>query len=273
LARWTAADTNLPVRAFLLAIAYGCCAFFVLPTVIMQAMGGSWWVLGDRPTWALVLAGLGLVVLFMLGASAVQMFALHGGGTPIPLDPTRRLVRTGVYAYLTNPMQLSTALAWVIIGAVLGNCWIMLAAGMAVCFVLGMVRWHNRNDLAVRFPQGWQEYRTNVPEWLPRWRPWTLAAASLQYDLGVRWQRQLIACLGRLQARGLDFAATTGRLRYREPTEAQEFNGVAALAKALHHTNAAVALVGAGLLLIVVPASWCVRLTMSLANPRKGRRA
>jgi protein-S-isoprenylcysteine O-methyltransferase Ste14 len=273
LARMTAADTNLPVRAFLLAVAYGCGAFFVLPTVIMEAMGGTWSVLRDRPAWALTLAALGLAMLFTLGASAVQTFALHGDGTPIPLDPTKRLVRTGIYAYLANPMQLSTALAWAIIGAVLGNIWVMLAAGMAVCFVLGMVRWHNRNDLAVRFPQGWPEYQANVPNWCPRWRPWTPATATLQYDRRVRWQRHLVALLDWFPPDGVDIAATTGRLRYREPNEAREFVGIAAMAKAINHTNAVLALLGAALLLIVMPIAWCLHLATPVIKPRKRRRA
>ena len=36
-------------------------------------------------------------------------------------------------------MQLATASAWVVLGVALNNIWVTLAAGMAVCFVLGMV--------------------------------------------------------------------------------------------------------------------------------------
>ena len=170
LAHWTMKDVRLPSRALLLAIGYGCFAFIVTPSVIMHAMGGEWSALTQRPTGVLMLTGLAMLVPFVIGLSAVQMFALHGEGTPIPLDPTKRLVRTGLYAYVANPMQLSTALAWSILGAALGNVSVALAAVMAVCFVLGLVRWHQR-----RGPRRQVSGRlAGVPRaraGLPRWRP------------------------------------------------------------------------------------------------------
>jgi len=253
LARWTAEDVHLPRRAFLLALAYGPLAFLVMPSVIMHAMGGSWSVLPTRSPLILVPSALATLGAFVIGLSAVQVFALHGGGTPIPLDPTKRLVRTGLYAYVANPMQLSTALAWAALGAALGNLWVALAAAMAVCFVLGLVRWHHRQDLAVRFPEGWPAYRDHVPEWLPRWRPWMPAAAALRHDRDRPWQSALLLLLARLGARGLETEAAPGPLLYREPGEERAFTGLAAAAKALNHANFATALLGAALLLAVLP--------------------
>lgn len=253
LARWTEEDRHLPARAALLAVGHGVFAFLVIPTVIMQAMGGNWAVLADRPGWALAAAAAGLGVACVLGLSAVQLFALHGGGTPIPLDPTKRLVRSGIYAYLCNPMQVSTALGWLVLGAVLGNPWVALAAAMAVCFVLGLVRWHHRQDLERRFPLGWPEYRAHVPEWWPRWRPWIAATAGLRHDPSRRTHRWLFAMLARSDARGLATERAPGPLLYREADDGRDFRGAAALAKALNHGNFATAVVGAALLLAVLP--------------------
>ena len=253
LARWTAGGTHLPYRACLLAVAYGCFAFFTMPSIIMRAMGGGWEALQGRSAWALGVAGLAMALAFIMGLSAVQMFAVHGGGTPIPLDPTKRLVRTGLYAYLSNPMQLATALGWLVLGAALGNVWVALAAVMAVCFVLGLVRWHHRQDLEVRFPEGWPEYRAHVPEWLPRWRPWVRDHAALTFDAGSAWQRRAVFLLRQLAPAGLDVQAAPGPMTYQEPHETRRFSGVAAVAKALNHGNLASALIGAGLLLAVLP--------------------
>jgi protein-S-isoprenylcysteine O-methyltransferase Ste14 len=260
LARWTSDDTNLPLRAFLLAIGHGCVAFFVLPTVIMQAMGGDWSALTERPAWILAPAGLVMVLLCVIGLSAVQMFALHGGGTPIPLDPTKRLVRTGLYAYVSNSMQLCTASGWLVIGAVLANIWVACAAVMAVCFVLGMVRWHHRQDLEIRFPQGWPEYRAHVPEWWPRWRPWIPIASKLRYDPTRPFHRCLISGLAQLGAQGLDLRPEAGCLCYQEANETREFRGLAAMGKALNHGNLVTAILGSALLLIVLPAGYLARL-------------
>ncbi len=274
LARWTAEDRNLALRAALLAMGYGCFAFFAMPSIIMHAMGGNWGVLAARPAWVLGLAALGLAAACTMGLSAVQLFALHGGGTPIPLDPTKRLVRTGLYAFLSNPMQLATAFGWLVLGAALGNVWVMLAAGMAVCFVLGMVRWHHRQDLEVRFPEGWPEYRAHVTEWVPRWRPWVPHPARLAFDPSRRPHRVLLACLRWLDACGLELVPTPGPLRYREAGEARDFVAPAAVAKALNHGNFVSALVGAGILLLALPlasvAGWVRDL---IVRPRERRRA
>jgi len=251
LARWTAADIMLPGRAFLLAVGHGCTAYFLLPTMIMQAMGGAWSDLGGRPGWMLLLAGAAMLVISALGVSAVQLFAVHGEGTPIPLDPTRRLVRTGLYAYLRNPMQVATAAAWLVIGLALGNVWVALAAVMAVCFVVGLVRWHHRQDLERRFPIGWAAYQAAVPEWLPRWRPWLPEPARLAYD-PARHAR-LVAALRGLGAHGVEWRAEGHQLAYREPGESRVFTGWAALAKALNHINFAWAFIGAVLLLLALP--------------------
>jgi cytochrome P450/protein-S-isoprenylcysteine O-methyltransferase Ste14 len=250
LARWTGRDEHLPRRAFLLAIGFGGAAFFLVPTVIMQAMGGDWSALALRPGWALAAAGLGLAGIAVIGLSGVQMFVLYGEGTPIPLDPTRRLVREGVYAYVCNPMQLSTALAFAALGAVLGNVWVSLAAAMAVVFVLGMVRWHHRNDLAVRFPAGWPEYRAHVGEWLPRWRPWVAEPARLSFDPVSRRQRAAVGLLRLLAPTGLAIEARPGPLGY---ADRRGFEGPAAFAQALSHCNFIAALIGAAALLVLLP--------------------
>lgn len=119
------------------------------------------------------------MVTSLIGLAANQTLCLQGQGTPIPLDPTKRLVITGIYAYLSNPMQLSAELSWLVLGAFLQNMWIMAASIMAWTFVLGTVRWHHRNDLLKRFPFGWPDYKANLPEWVPRWHPWTMNCATL----------------------------------------------------------------------------------------------
>ncbi|MBM7069765.1 isoprenylcysteine carboxylmethyltransferase family protein [Actibacterium sp. 188UL27-1] len=170
LARWTAEDRHLGLRVALLAFGYGWLAFVLLPALVMRAMGGHW---ADLPTSVpvLLMAFAVLAPIQLIGLTWAQMFALRGNGMPIPLDQTDRLVRAGIYVYVCNPMQLCTAATWIVMGALLGNVWITAMAGMTWIFVQGMVRWHHRHDLMVRFPEGWPEYCANVGEWWPRWRP------------------------------------------------------------------------------------------------------
>jgi len=266
LAKWTARNENLALRATLLAVGYGCLAFAVLPSLIIHSLGGSW-SLGTRPPWLLAACAPCFVLCMVMGLSAVQFFVIEGQGTPIPLDPTQRLVRTGLFAYVTNPMQLCTALAWIVMGVALGNFWVASASIMAWVFVQGMVRWHHRNDLLIRFPEGWPEYRAHVPEWLPRWHPWVQERSQTAYDPASVAHRWIVAWLQRRQPSSLDFVATPGTqtLSYRENDMSPPFTGVAAVAKAFNRINFPFALMGATILLVVLPSRWII----SLAKTRK----
>jgi hypothetical protein len=61
------------------------------------------------------------------------------------------------------------------------------------------------------------------------------------------------ATLARRTPTGLDLIPRAGGLRYSQPDEELEFRGLAAVAKALNHTNFAFALVGAAMLLLILP--------------------
>lgn len=273
LARWTAQDRHLPLRAALLALGFGFLAFAVQPSLVMTAMGGNWH-LNQLPLWRLIIGLPLLAVCFVLGISAVQMFVVHGEGTPIPLDSTKRLVQTGVYAYLINPMQLSCALSWVVIGFIVGNLWVAFSALMAWVFVAGMVRWHHRHDLLVRFPEGWPIYRNNVLEWRPRWRPWIAAPASIQYDGNNKTHVKLVKFLQVNAAIGLNFSnKPQSKITYQEPNETRYFYGLSAVAKALNHINFFWCLVAASLLVCILPFDYLRNLSSNLkaehaATPR-----
>jgi protein-S-isoprenylcysteine O-methyltransferase Ste14 len=256
LAQWTATRRQLPLRVAILAIGFGCLAFVVLPSAIMQAMGGEW-ALFERSPWLLGVATLAMSICCILGLTAVQMFALYGNGTAIPLDPTERLVRVGIFAYVRNPMQLCSALMWILLGIVLQNIWVASAAAMAWVFVAGMVRWHHRYDLQLRFPEGWTEYTAHVPEWRPRWRPWFKHMATLTYDTSSASQSAFVQGIQRQGTSGLDIRPVPGALRYACPGEhVGQLDGGAAAAMAMHHTHFLGAMTGAAILLVVLPSAY-----------------
>jgi protein-S-isoprenylcysteine O-methyltransferase Ste14 len=172
LARWTARQERLAARATLQAGAFGGLVFFVLPAIAIEGSGSRWLDPFDRPAWQLSLIVQALVVPIVLGLTAVQEFASRGAGTPVPFDPPRRLVTTGVYAYIRNPMQLSGVVLLVSLGLVLHNLWICAAGVMAHLYSLGLAGWDEDDDLKRRFGGDWIAYRAGVRRWLPRLRPW-----------------------------------------------------------------------------------------------------
>lgn len=172
-ARWTLFDRNVRGRAILHAITATAIFLFLLPELIFALRPGSGWkALAGANAWA---RNLELQLVFVLGAvgvSAVQEFALRGDGTPIPYDPPKRLVASGLYRYVANPMQVSCAVVLAAWGGVLRNPWLALAGVMAFVYSFGLAKWDESEDMKSRFGEPWQEYRKNVRAWRFRWRPW-----------------------------------------------------------------------------------------------------
>jgi len=179
LAKWTPQDAHVTRRATLQALAFGGLTLGVLPTVILEQRGGSWSPLLTRSSWVTGILLQLLLLAALLGLAAVQEFAVRGGGTPVPFDPPKRLVMTGPYAYVRNPMQLSAALVMLGWGAILGSWWVAGAGLMAVVYGAGLAAGDERGDLDRRFGRTWRAYVRAVRSWVPRWTP---------VDLGSVWR-------------------------------------------------------------------------------------
>jgi hypothetical protein len=187
---------------------------------------------------------------------ALREFAVVGGGTPVPLDPPRRLVVTGPYAYVSNPMQVGGTLilgAW---GVLLDSLAVIAAAAMAAVFSLGIAAWNETRELTRRFGDDWLSYRHNVRPWIPRWRPHVSEPAEVYVgttcepcsEVGRFLARRKGTGLAILAAEDCDTALT--RITYRAAAVGSE-RGLAALGHSLEHSNLGWAMV-----------SWIVRLPL-----------
>ncbi len=265
LARWTVRGEHLPSRVSLIALAYSGITFWVLPNVILELTGGNWQPLFDRPLWLKVL-GLQAMALFAIpGLSAAQEFVARGEGTPIPFDPPKRIVKSGVYAYLANPMQLSTASTLIFWGFLLQSAWVSLAAVVAVIYSAGLAAWSENEDLNHRFGDRWMHYRKQVGSWWPSWKPWYVRSPVTQRPqarLYVAESCLPCASIGRWLRKqrpaGLTLIAAENyapgglnRITYDPGDGFAAENGVAALARALEHIHLGWAIV-----------SWSIRLPL-----------
>ena len=109
------------------------------------------------------------------GAALIECFvrfAWSGFGTPAPIAPPQRLVVTGLYRHVRNPMYV--AVVALVLGQALffGETRLLLygAAGWLVfhLFVLA----YEEPVLRRLFPDDYERYAAAVPRWLPRLRPW-----------------------------------------------------------------------------------------------------
>lgn len=250
LGRWTWDDRRLTGRVALHLTQFGMVIGFALPHAALVHSGGSWEALASLPRpWP----SMALQVLFVLGLpglAAVFEFAERGGGTPVPFDGPKRVVTSGPYAYVRNPMQVSTALCFAALGLALQSVAVLAIAGMAVVYGAGLAAWHEQSgDLDERLGPQWRAWHGAVRPWLPLWRPYVAGPAVLWVaeTCGPCWT------VGRwLAARspvGMEIRPAEShtralkRIRY-EAADGHAEDGVGALARALEHLHLGWAMVG-----------------------------
>jgi protein-S-isoprenylcysteine O-methyltransferase Ste14 len=110
----------------------------------------------------LILFGLTLMIL------TISSFIKIGKGTLAPWAPTKRLVITGFYAHVRNPMILG------VLFILLGESILFLSSNIfiwAVFFFLINNLYFSLFEepgLEKRFGEEYREYKRNVPRWIPR---------------------------------------------------------------------------------------------------------
>ncbi|WP_051049814.1 methyltransferase family protein [Nocardiopsis ganjiahuensis] len=217
--------------------------------------GGVWARAAASPE-ALTVGVQLLALLCLPGLAAAREFAAVGKGTPLPYDPPERLVTSGPYAYVRNPMQLTIVLLYLGLGALQPP--LLVGALAAFAYGAGFASWHEGGQLRAAFGAEWDTYRAGVRAWLPRWRPWAGRARGTLYvamDCGMcRGLGSWLAVRGPT-ALAMRPAADHPEVLYRLTYESEEgvrWSGVAALARALEHLALGWAMVGWALSLPVL---------------------
>ncbi len=156
----------------------GSALFFVIAPLVLAGFV-PWWVTHweFRPAFCgvdltrilggmLIIAGVpGVVDLF-------ARFALEGLGTPAPIAPPQKLVVTGLYRYVRNPIYISVVA--VIFGQALlfGDARLLWYGALLWLFFHVWVVMIEEPTLKQTFGTEYESFRTNVPRWIPRLTPW-----------------------------------------------------------------------------------------------------
>ena len=261
LARWTLNDTHLKLRATLQVATSGMLFLFLVPETLFALRPGYGWLpLLSCTSWQRQLGIQFLLILALPGVSAVAEFADRGGGTPIPYDPPRHLVTSGIYRYCANPMQLSCGLVMLLWAAMLHNIWMLLAACMSILYSAGIAEWDEGRDLVNRFGDNWRRYHDAVPGWRVRWLPYHSGPSGYLYIARTCGPcSELRTWIEARHPIGLDFidaetlpSGSIRRLRYNPADGSPTVDGIRALGRALEHLHLGWALCGAALRLPLI---------------------
>src|SRR5262245_23611841 len=156
----------------------GSALFFVIAPLVLAGFV-PWWV----TQWEFRPAFFGLDLTRILGGILIVVgvpglvdsfgrFALEGLGTPAPIAPPQKLVVTGLYRYVRNPIYI--AVVAVIFGqALLFGDWRLLWYGALLwLFFHVAVVMYEEPTLKHTFGSEYESFRTNVPRWIQRLTPW-----------------------------------------------------------------------------------------------------
>ncbi len=110
----------------------------------------------------------GLTIMFL----TIRMFIRIGKGTLAPWSPTRKLVTRSLYGYVRNPMILGVNT--VLVGEAIVFRSLNIGIWAACFFIINTVYFilSEEPGLKKRFGEEYEEYKRNVPRWIPRWKPW-----------------------------------------------------------------------------------------------------
>jgi protein-S-isoprenylcysteine O-methyltransferase Ste14 len=163
------------------AAVIGTAIFFVFAPCVVAGVV-PWWI----SRWEFRLSFLGVELTRFVGAGLIlagvaglvdsyARFALQGLGTPAPIAPPQHLVITGLYRYVRNPMYV--AVVAVILGqAILFGDWrLMTYGGLMWLAFHAFVLTYEEPVLAQKFGAQYEDFRANVPRWIPRLSPWRTA--------------------------------------------------------------------------------------------------
>jgi len=153
-------------------------AFALVRTLVIGPIFLSiwlWWVprwmgwplhVVHAEAWAVLTIGLAIATW------CTVEFALRGLGTPAPFDPPRRLVVTGLYCFVRNPMYAGLGVA------LIGEAWltgrIEILYEMLILWVVVtlLVLFYEEPALRRQFGDAYGEYCRKVGRWIPRLTPW-----------------------------------------------------------------------------------------------------
>lgn len=135
---------------------------------------GDWRFHEPLPYWDIARAVGALLIcagLVPVVASFVDFF--KASGTPVPVASPQRLVVTGFYRYVRNPIYVGFQV--ILIGQTLltGSPGMLIYTSIAWGIGAAAVRFYEEPTLSRKFGADYQVYRRAVHAWMPRLHPWT----------------------------------------------------------------------------------------------------
>jgi protein-S-isoprenylcysteine O-methyltransferase Ste14 len=154
----------LGLRAILAFLALPCVFAGLVPLLLLAR--------DPSPELASQWGALPMAVGVAILAGAVRDFFVFGHGTLAPWDPPKKLVVSGLYRYVRNPMYVGITIFLLGWSWLTGSKWLVIYSVILVAaFHLRIILYEER-VLARTFPEDWPTYSGAVRRWIPRLSAW-----------------------------------------------------------------------------------------------------
>ncbi len=138
------------------------CSFWVDRWLHLPYLPSAWW--------RYLVAGIVFAAGFVLGFMTVSKF-FRTRGTPVPTSPPPKLITTGLYGWIRNPMALGLLLMLEGLGFYFGSLsLIFFFAPLPVVLYALYIKAVEEPELEMRFGQDYVDYKKRVPMFIPRFR-------------------------------------------------------------------------------------------------------
>jgi protein-S-isoprenylcysteine O-methyltransferase Ste14 len=133
------------------------------------------WRVGDDFGGSSIVRGIGVAIVVVGGAALAECFwrfAWTGLAAPVPITPTRKLIATGLYRHVRNPMYFAVITMVVGEALLLGRASLLAYAFIAWIFFHMFVVAYEEPTVRTQFPADFERFARAVPRWIPRLTPW-----------------------------------------------------------------------------------------------------
>ena len=116
--------------------------------------------------------GLRMVGLLLIAGAAVTdtylfgLFRVFGKGTPVPIEPSKKLIAVGPYTRTRNPMYLGHLAVYLGVFLYFGHLALLLLVLLAVVGLQLLVTKWEEPGLKKRLGRDYLDYVKKVPRWI-----------------------------------------------------------------------------------------------------------
>ncbi|MFC1872686.1 methyltransferase family protein [Chloroflexota bacterium] len=120
-------------------------------------------------SWLILALSIMILILGWLICMWAALSFLRNRGTPVPFNPPQKLITTGLYRYIRNPMLLGLFIFLVGLGLLLGSLSLIfiLTPIFIIINVLYLMAIEEK-EMEKKFGKQYLDYKKKVPMWFPR---------------------------------------------------------------------------------------------------------